>query len=139
VVGALVLGAGDATGAGELAIAEAASADVAGELAAADASSLAAASDPVGTASVDVAATGPAGVGFTLACLVAVEHAVSAVTVVTAAIASIRPVRPARPAGRLAWRSMRVRRGMPHADMPGAAFRQTFQAGRSGGYVTLHA
>jgi len=34
----------------------------------------------------------------------------------------------------------RVRRAIPHADTPGAPFlRRNFEAGRSGGCVTLHA
>jgi hypothetical protein len=120
VVGVLVLGAGDATGAGELAI------GAAGELAAVDASSLAAASDPVGPASVVVAASGLAGVGITLACLVDIEHAATAARVATVATASVMPVR-------------QVRRAIPHADTTGAPFRRNCEAGRSGGYVTLHA
>ncbi len=79
VVGALVVGAADATGAGELAIGE-----PDGLVAALLASSLAAASDPIGPASVDVAASGLAGVGFTLACLVDVEHAATAARVAIA-------------------------------------------------------
>jgi hypothetical protein len=78
VVGALVVGAGDETGAGDGT--EAGDATVAGEPAAAN--------DPIAPAAVDVAASGLAGVGFTLACLVDVEHAAAAAAAATAAIAS---------------------------------------------------